>query len=133
MPRTASRNGHDSDTATARRRTTSRRSHSLAAETNRHIIRPAKRAVNSASRSISRSVSGLPGWVPWAAVGVGACALIYGLFQIDAVRTFASDIGDTVSDFVGSDDFEEDFGDEGGEYESGDYGSRGADYSAGGL
>ena len=130
MPsRTASRNGHD--TATATRRRSPRRSHSLAAETDRHIIRPAKRAVTSASRSISRTVTGLPGWVPWAAVGIGACALIYGLLQIDAVRGFASDMGDTISDFVSGDDFEDEYGDEGGEFEGSDYGSR--DFSSGGL
>jgi hypothetical protein len=126
--RTASRNG----SSTTSRRGSSRRSHSIAAETNRHIIRPAKRAVSSASRSISRRVSDMPSWVPWAAVGIGACALIYGLFQIDAVRNFASDIGDSVSDFVGGEEFADDFGDE-GEYESSDYGSNGSDYTSSGL
>ncbi|GEM_PF-3228632 len=131
--RTASRNGHDShsrnghDTpSSSHSRNSSRRSHSLAAETNRHVIRPAKRAVRSVTRS-------LPEWVPWAVGALGVCAIIYGLFQIESVRNFASDITEPIGDFLSGDEFDENGGYTPREYEdesdfgAGDFGSSASD------
>ncbi|HET6402148.1 MAG TPA: hypothetical protein VFH95_12210 [Candidatus Kapabacteria bacterium] len=116
MPRTrtVSRNGSHEHTTTAHR---PRRSHSIAAETERPIVRPTKR--------ITRS---LPGWIPWAIGGIGLCAIVYGLFQIESIRDFARDLTEPVSDFLSGDEFEENeyaprsYEDE-SDFGSGDFGS----------
>src|SRR5438477_2648158 len=118
MPSTriASRNGSasNSDTMTARSRP--RRLHSIMAETDRHVVKPAKRAVKSASRSVKRTVSGFPGWIPWVLGSIAVGGLIYGLMQLDFVQDFLS----------GSDDFDaedEDYFTE-DSWEGSDYGER---------
>ena len=115
--RTVSRNGSHEHTTTARR---PRRSRTIGSETNRNI-RPARRAVRSVSRNI-------PGWVPWAIGGLGLCAIVYGLLQLESVREFARGITDPVSDFLSGDEFDEntytprDYEDE-SDFGSGDFGS----------
>src|SRR5438445_530557 len=99
MPATrTSRNGHESNSTTTARRSP-RRSHSTGAETNRHVIRPAKRAVRNVT-------STLPGWVPWAIGGVGVCAIVYGLLQIESVRNYLSEAFEPVGDFLSGEEFE---------------------------
>lgn len=116
--RTVSRNGSHKHTISARRQ---RRSRSIAAETNRHIVQPAKRTIESVTRS-------LPGWVPWAIGGIGLCAIVYGVFQLESVRDFARDVTEPVSDFLSGDEFEENeyaprsYEDE-SDFGSGDFGS----------
>ncbi len=122
MPtRSASRNGHTSsgDGTTTSRRSNSR-PHDIISETERHIIRPAKRAVKSITRD-------LPGWVPWAAGAVVASTLIYSLLQIESVRDFIGDMFESSEDSYdeGMQDRnypQRDFEDE-SDYGSGDFGS----------
>jgi|SRR5665213_3052269 len=117
MPRTrtVSRNGSHKHTTTARG---PRKSRSIITESD-HINQPGKRA--------SRS-RGLPGWVPWAIGGIGLCAIIYGLFQIESVREFAGGVTEPISDFLSGDEFEENeyaprsYEDE-SDFGSGDFGS----------
>jgi hypothetical protein len=63
-------------------------------------IRPVTDAVSSARRSISQRLRNLPGWTPYALGAIGLAALIYGAFQLDAVR-----------DMLGSDSEEDLFSD----------------------
>jgi hypothetical protein len=143
MPNTR-RNGHDdSDSATttrSRRGGARRRSHTLTAEANRHVIQPARRIMRKGTRRMKRQISTLPAWVPWAAAGVGIAALIYGVSRMEAVQDFISDISDTISDTFGDSDYfdetEEEYGSSNGsaDYSSSDYGN--ADFGstgAGGL
>jgi len=124
--RTVSRNGHhnSNESSTTTRRT--RRSHSIPSEASRHVVQPAKRRVKSIA-------SNLPGWVPYAIGGLGLCALIYGLFQIESVRDFVKDSFEPVSDFLSGDEFEEnefagrDIEDD-SDYGSGDFGSSASEY-----
>jgi hypothetical protein len=108
----------------ARPRRHTRRSQSIATKAERHVIRPAKRAVKSAAEDISERVSSLPEWVPWAAAAVGMGALIYGLFQIKAVRDFVSPVTEPIKGFFGEED---EFGEDVDEFEDegkgSDYGS----------
>lgn len=61
-----------------------------------NTIRPVKRAVSSARRSISQRVRNLPAWTPYALGAIGLAALIYGAFQLDTVRDmFTSDMDDS--------------------------------------
>jgi hypothetical protein len=122
--RTVSRNGSHEHTTTGRRSSSTmhpRRSHSITSEADRHIVRPAKQAIRSVSRS-------LPGWVPWAIGGIGVCAIVYGLFQLESVRDFMSGVTEPISDFLSGDEFEENeyaprsYEDE-SDFGSGDFGS----------
>ncbi len=111
MPMTRSRSNH--------------RAHAIAEEADRQLVRPAKRAIKSARRTIKRSVSSTPSWLPWAAAGLGLCALIYGLAQIEAVRDFARSATEPISDLFEGDEFDEE-----------DYAASDSDYGdreAGGL
>ncbi len=120
MPtRSASRNGHSDDSATTTRRSNGR-SHDIISETNRHIIRPAKRAVKSMTRD-------LPGWVPWAAGALVASTLIYSLFQIESVRSFFGEMFEPSDEgfddsLQGNSFARRDYEDE-SDYGSGDFGS----------
>jgi hypothetical protein len=105
-------------------RSRSRQSHSLAAEAERRVIRPATKAVKSAANDISDRVSDMPRWIPWAAVTVGACALIYGLFQIEAFRDFMRPVTEPINDLLSGES-------EDGEYEYEET-SEGSDYGMNG-
>ena len=73
-------------------------------------MRPVKRAVSTARRSISQRVRNLPGWAPYALGAIGLAALIYGAFQLDSVRDmFASDSddGDLFSNYDSGDEYDE--------------------------
>ncbi|HWF43110.1 MAG TPA: hypothetical protein VG537_00560 [Candidatus Kapabacteria bacterium] len=134
MPRTSQRNSNtENDNHTAVRRTSRprrrARSHSLAAEAERHVIRPAKRAVRNAAEEISDTVSDLPRWIPWTAAAVGFGILMYGLFQIESVRDFMRPVTEPVSEMFGEDD-EYDADEFEDESEGSDYGSN---YSSSGL
>src|ERR1041385_1113598 len=103
MPNTR-RNGHDdSDSATTTRSRggsrggSRRRSHSLSAEANRHVIQPARRIMRKGTRRMKRQISTLPGWAPWAAAGIGVAALIYAVSRMEAVQDFFSDLTDSIS------------------------------------
>jgi hypothetical protein len=65
----------------------------------------------------------MPSWVPWAAVGLGLCALIYGLAQIESVREFARTATEPISDLFDDDEEDEDE-DEGYDLRDSDYGDR---------
>jgi hypothetical protein len=116
--RTVSRNGSHEHTTTVRR---PRRSHSIVSEADRHIVRPAKRTLKSVARS-------LPSWTPWVIGGIGLCAIVYGLFQLESVRDFSRGITEPISDFLSGDEFEENeyaprsYEDE-SDFGSGDFGS----------
>src|SRR4051812_31776500 len=101
MPNTR-RNSHDGDsdssTTTRSRGGSRRRSHTLTAEANRHVIQPARRMMRSGSRKVKRQISDLPAWVPWAAAGVGVAALIYAVSRVEAVQDFFSDLTDSIGD-----------------------------------
>ena len=117
-------------TSQPRRRT--RRSHSIAAEADRHIIRPAKRAVKSATKDISKRVSSLPGWAPWVAGALGVGVLVYGLFQMEVVRDFMRPVTEPITDFFSDEEeFDEDeFEDDS---EGSDYGMNNHDSLSSGL
>ena len=134
MPRTTHRNsnsGNDNHTAVRRTSRPRRRarSHSLAAEAERHVIRPATRAVRNAAEEISDRVSDLPSWIPWTAAVIGAGVLLYSLFQIESVRDFMRPVTEPIEEF-----FEDDGAYDADEYEDESEGSDyGSNYSASGL
>ena len=142
MPNTR-RNGHDdsdSSTTTRSRGGSRRRSHSLTAEANRHVIQPARRIMRKGSRRMKRQISTLPTWVPWAAAGVGVAALIYAVSRMEAVQDFFSDLTDSIGDTFGDSDYfdetEEEYGSSSGAADYGSMGNGSADYGstgAGGL
>lgn len=120
-------NSHSEDsdeTATVRRRPriSSHRSHTLAAETERNIVRPARRALKTGVRRARRTARNLPAWLPWAAGAAALGGILYLAFQSDAVANFFDGMED--NDLYASD---EDFEENG--YDGSDYGER----SAGGL
>jgi hypothetical protein len=133
MPRTTHRNsetGNENHTAVHRTSRPRRRarSHSLAAEAERHVIRPAKRAVRNAAEEISDRVSDLPNWLPWTAAAVGFGILLYGLFQIESVRDFMRPVTEPIGEMFAEDEYDDDeFEDE---PEGSDYGSN---FSSSGL
>jgi hypothetical protein len=52
----------------------------------------------------------LPGWAPYALGAIGLAALIYGAFQLDAVRDMFvsdSDDGDLFSNYDAGDEYDE--------------------------
>ena len=122
--RTVSRNGLHHVSTTARR---PRRSPSSQAETDHNPILPAKQAVKSVTRS-------LPGWMPWAIGGIGLCAIVYGLFQLESVRDFMRGVTDPINDFLSGDEFDENeyaprsYEDE-SDFGSGDFGSSASERS----